>query len=171
MRDRYFTLNAAVFLVSVHASAAQRPPACNPCVDGPEMQQLAAPAEAPLNITPLTPAQIEARAPCLEASTQTEMTACQADLAKQASSRLEAALSAYRERLTSKQLSLFDASQTAWKAFRASVCEFQASGVDGGTAYSMVVSQCIETLTNDRLRAVEELAACEEGDLSCPAHR
>ena len=160
-----------VMAVAAGPVAAAHPTStCDSCVDGPEMQRPAIAGDTSPSIRQFTPAEVEAGAPCLAAMTQTEMTMCQGNVAAQATSRLSAALSAYRQRLNSKQLAQFDASQSAWEAFLVSACEFQASGVEGGTAYSMVVSQCFEALTNNRLRAVEDLAGCEEGDLACPVH-
>jgi len=170
MRGLYLALNF-IFVVNAGPLAAAPPASlCDPCVDGAEMHRPVISESSSVSVRQLTPGEVQARAPCLTAKTQTVMTACHGTLATEATSRLGAALSAYRQRLSGEQLDLFDASQAAWVSFRDSACEFQASRAKGGTAYSMVVSQCFEALTNERLRAVDELAACEEGDLSCPAH-
>jgi uncharacterized protein YecT (DUF1311 family) len=115
--------------------------------------------------------QVQAEQSCQAAMTQFEIKKCSTDTASQAAAGLAAAIAAYRERLKGEQLRLFDASQAAWEQFRAAACKFQASGVEGGSAYSMVLSACLETLANERRRAITELDACEEGDLSCPNHR
>ena len=106
---------------------------------------------------------------CGSAASQAEMTRCFGDRAKAASAALGSALSQYRARLAGDQLKLFDSSQSAWETYRDLDCRFQASGVKGGSAYSMILSQCLETRARRRIADIRQLAACEEGDLSCPA--
>ena len=115
--------------------------------------------------------QLQAEQPCLAAMTQLEMTKCSTDAAGQSANRLAMAIAGYRKRLSGEQLELFDASQVAWERCQAAACNVQASGVEGGSAHSMLLSVCLETLVNERFRAITELAACEEGDLSCPVHQ
>jgi hypothetical protein len=40
-----------------------------------------------------------------------------------------------------------------------------------GSARPMIQAACLEVLSRERLRAIERLSQCEEGDLSCPASR
>ena len=108
---------------------------------------------------------------CEEAQTQTAMTKCFGAQAEEAQAALVRDIAAYIARLGDGQRVLFLASQSTWEKYRAAACEFQASGVDGGSSQSMVYSACFETLTNKRRQEIAELAACEEGDLSCPAHQ
>jgi uncharacterized protein YecT (DUF1311 family) len=86
-----------------------------------------------------------------------------------ANHNLEVALQNYRKRLHGPQRALFDQSQVAWEAYRRAACDFESSGVSGGSAQPLVNSGCLESLTNERLRYIEHLAKCEEGDLNCPA--
>lgn len=58
--------------------------------------------------------------------------------------------------------------QRAWLAFRDAECSLQALGADGGSAQSMVVSQCMATLTEQRVRQLRFYLNCGEGDLACP---
>ncbi|WP_108660502.1 lysozyme inhibitor LprI family protein [Acuticoccus kandeliae] len=60
------------------------------------------------------------------------------------------------------------AAQRAWITFRDAECAFAASGVEGGSAYPMVLAGCLEDLTEARVEALEGFLACEEGDMSCP---
>jgi uncharacterized protein YecT (DUF1311 family) len=53
--------------------------------------------------------------------------------------------------------------------YRDAACQFEASGVAGGSAQSMVHSECMVTQTNERLKYMRLLSNCKEGDLSCPA--
>ncbi|OCP09254.1 MULTISPECIES: lysozyme inhibitor LprI family protein [unclassified Ensifer] len=58
--------------------------------------------------------------------------------------------------------------QKAWIAFRDAECTFSASGVDGGSAYPMVLSQCQDGVTQNRIKDFKTYLSCQEGDLSCP---
>jgi uncharacterized protein YecT (DUF1311 family) len=82
---------------------------------------------------------------------------------------LEAAIQSYRKRLHWTQRLLFDKSQAAWESYRRSACAFEGSGQSGGSEQAMVVSQCREALTKERLQHIESLGACKEGNLHCPA--
>ena len=52
---------------------------------------------------------------------------------------------------------------------QAQACQFEASGVAGGSAFSMVLTSCLIKKTRERNKELEALANCQEGDLSCPA--
>ena len=82
---------------------------------------------------------------------------------------LAAAIQTYRKRLHWIQRLLFDRSQAAWETYRRSACDFEGSGLSRGSVQTMVVSECRETLTKERLRYIEALITCKEGGLHCPA--
>lgn len=82
---------------------------------------------------------------------------------------LATSVETYRKRLNWTQRLLFDTSQAAWESYRRSACNFEGSGLSGGSVQAMVVSQCRETLTRERLRYIETLSTCKEGNLHCPA--
>ena len=86
-----------------------------------------------------------------------------------AEAKLSAAVTTYRKRLDSSQRAAFDESQRLWVAYRKAACEFQASGVAGGSAYPMILLLCLTDYANQRLIIITELTNCVEGDLSCPA--
>jgi uncharacterized protein YecT (DUF1311 family) len=105
------------------------------------------------------------------AQTQGEMNASAARSYSAANSELAEAVALYRSRLRSQQLELFKKSQRQWERFRADACEFESSGLSGGSLRPMIQAACLETLTRDRLLYIQKLTRCEEGDLSCPAWR
>jgi len=82
---------------------------------------------------------------------------------------LALAIQTYRKRLHWTQRLLFDRSQAAWDAYRRAACDFESSGVSGGSVQPMVVSECLEALARERLRYIETLGTCEKGSLNCPA--
>ena len=57
--------------------------------------------------------------------------------------------------------------QRDWIKFRDAECSFQAAGVSGGSAMPMVVSMCMDGLTQTRVKDFEGYLSCEEGDMSC----
>jgi uncharacterized protein YecT (DUF1311 family) len=75
-----------------------------------------------------------------------------------------------RAKLSPKQQQDFKAVQLAWIKFKDLDCKFQASGVAGGSAYPMIVSECLTAKTIQRNKELDYLLNCQEGDLSCPAH-
>ncbi len=88
---------------------------------------------------------------------------------KLANHDLAAAIQSYRSRLRGAQLALFDNSQVAWEASRRATFDFESSGVSGGSVQPMVMSGCLERIARERLRYIESLSTCEEGDLNCRA--
>lgn len=46
---------------------------------------------------------------------------------------------------------------------------FRASNTEGGSAYPMVVADCLTSAAEAHLTELQTLAGCEEGDLACPA--
>jgi uncharacterized protein YecT (DUF1311 family) len=103
------------------------------------------------------------------AQSQAEMNETASNLLKAASTELSSAVKQYRERLSGIQLAMFDQSQQAWVQYRRAVCDFESSGAGGGSAQAMLQESCLENFTRERLKYIQRLSECEEGDLSCPA--
>lgn len=82
--------------------------------------------------------------------------------------RLNAIYKAYMQRLDPAQKKSLTDAQRAWLNFRDLDCKFEASGVDGGSSYPMILRQCLDRKTDDRIKDLERLSTCQEGDLSCP---
>ena len=58
--------------------------------------------------------------------------------------------------------------QRDWNKFRDAECNFQTAQSAGGTMMPMLVAQCVDGLTQSRVKAFEGYLKCEEGDMSCP---
>ena len=107
---------------------------------------------------------------CDKASTQTDMNLC----AGQAYRKSDAALNtAYRDvmaRLKDDKngTTQLQAAQKAWLSFRDAECAFSAGGVIGGSGYPMVLSMCLDRLTQARTKELQTYLKCKEGDMSCP---
>jgi uncharacterized protein YecT (DUF1311 family) len=105
------------------------------------------------------------------AQTQLEMNRDAGRTLRDAEAKLDAVVTTYRKRLDPSQRAAFDESQRRWVAYRKAACEFEASGVAGGSAYSMILAACLTDYANHRLDIVTKLMNCSEGDLSCPAFK
>jgi uncharacterized protein YecT (DUF1311 family) len=106
---------------------------------------------------------------CKDPQTQLAMNQCASLKAADANRRLDNLYRRYRARLRREQQAKLTEAQRRWLAFRASWCDFVASGVEGGSAQPAVVSSCIVEVTVQRIEELERIASCEEGDLSCPS--
>ena len=71
------------------------------------------------------------------------------------------------DRVPFGQRTLLRSAQTAWLQYRTAACDFEASGVRGGSAEPMVRMQCQSRMTRTRTAELRRHLACPEGDLSC----
>ncbi len=107
---------------------------------------------------------------CEEVEQQQPMNYCASLRARKADAALNRAYQALlKERLRPRQRDLLRSAQRAWLKFREAWCAYSSSGVEGGSVQPMVKSTCWTETTEARTRALEAMASCEEGDLSCPA--
>ncbi|MDP3814670.1 lysozyme inhibitor LprI family protein [Pseudomonas sp.] len=74
----------------------------------------------------------------------------------------------YRKGLDGAQKQQLKEVQLAWIKFRDLACAFESSSLEGGSAYSMQLNACLAQKTAARIKGLEQLASCEEGDLSWP---
>jgi uncharacterized protein YecT (DUF1311 family) len=58
--------------------------------------------------------------------------------------------------------------QRDWVKFRDAECSFQTAEAAGGSMMPMLTAQCMDGLTQSRVKAFEGYLKCEEGDMSCP---
>jgi uncharacterized protein YecT (DUF1311 family) len=101
---------------------------------------------------------------------QSGLTQCAASAYKKTDAALNATYKQIMGRLKGDEAtakSLVTA-QRAWIAYRDAECDFLTSGAAGGTIQPMLVAQCLDTLTSQRVDDLKALLNCEEGDLSCP---
>ena len=124
----------------------------------------------PLSLLATVPV-IGADACFANAATQAALNRCVGAELEAAESALSEAGTSYAERLDPEQRELFEAMQLHWRRYRDAACEFETSGVLGGSAYRMVLGQCLAAKTRLRAAELEALDDCQEGDLSCPHRR
>lgn len=117
--------------------------------------------------TPLAGAQADA---CADASDQATMNMCADKAYKASDAELNKLYKQIKSRLkddadTGK---LLVSAQKAWIAFRDAECTFSGSASADGSIYPMIVSQCRDGLTQNRIKDFKTYLSCEEGDMSCP---
>lgn len=107
---------------------------------------------------------------CANASDQATMNECADKAFKASDTELNALYKQIEARLKDDQdkTKLLVSAQKAWIAFRDAECDFSATGVAGGSVYPMIVLQCRDGLTQNRVKDFKNYLSCEEGDLSCP---
>jgi uncharacterized protein YecT (DUF1311 family) len=133
------------------------------------MRALLAAALVAFSIAVLSPSGAMAQAnDCSNASTQTDMNLCAAAAQKSANRELNKAYNALIARIADKSVvpQLRDA-ERAWLAYRDKECSFETSLTIGGTVHPMMVAQCLEAKTQARIKELQVLLDCQEGDMSC----
>jgi len=107
---------------------------------------------------------------CGNASTQTDLNLCADQAYRKSDAELNAAYRTVTARLKDDQATLakLQSAQKAWLFFRDAECAFSSGGTTGGSAYPMVLSQCLDKLTQTRTKVLRAYLKCEEGDMSCP---
>ena len=70
-------------------------------------------------------------------------------------------------KLSGKQRDLFRRAQKSWLAYRTAVCDFESSGLLGGSAQGLVKWQCAVRMTRAHVDELVAIGDCAEGDLAC----
>jgi len=123
-----------------------------------------------LALTPLLFTTMTFAVDCENASDQATMNQC----AAQQNTAADKELNALYQQITSRLKSNPDSkkqlvsAQRAWIAFRDAECKFSASGVEGGSVYPLIYSNCVTELTRARVATFKTYLKCQEGDLGCP---
>lgn len=123
-----------------------------------------------LALTPLMFTSFAHAVDCDNATDQATMNQCAAQQNKAADKELNALYQQINARLKGSPDSkkLLVGAQRAWVGFRDAECKFSASGVEGGSVYPLIYSNCITDLTKARVEAFKNYLKCQEGDMSCP---
>ncbi|MFL8990190.1 lysozyme inhibitor LprI family protein [Pseudomonas sp. QLc11A] len=123
-----------------------------------------------LALTPLLFTSMAVAVDCDNASNQATMNQC----AAQQNAAADKELNALYQQITSRfkgnpdNKKLLVGAQRAWVAFRDAECKFSASGVEGGSVYPLIYSNCTTELTKARVQTFKNYLKCQEGDMSCP---
>ena len=74
----------------------------------------------------------------------------------------------FRSKLNPAQQQNIKEVQLAWIKFKDLACQFEASSLEGGSAYAMVLTGCLTEKTRQRHQELRALKDCEEEN---PAER
>ena len=123
-------------------------------------------ALTPFLFSPLAHAAID----CANASDQATMNQCAGQEFKSTDKELNAMYQQIIGRLKDNpdRKKLLVGAQRAWIGFRDTECKFSASGVEGGSVYPLIYSNCLTVVTKARIEALKQYLECQEGDMSCP---
>jgi uncharacterized protein YecT (DUF1311 family) len=107
---------------------------------------------------------------CDNANDQATMNQCAAQQHAAADKELNALYQQISTRLKGQpdRKKLLVGTQRAWIAFRDAECTFSASGVEGGSMFPLVYSNCTTDLTKARVQTFKNYLKCQEGDVGCP---
>jgi len=105
-----------------------------------------------------------------DAMTQAAMNECAGASLKKSDKKLNELYTQIEARLKddANTEKLLVRAQRDWTKFRDAECNFQTSQAAGGSMLPMLIAQCMDGLTQSRLKAFEGYLKCEEGDMSCP---
>jgi len=107
---------------------------------------------------------------CANASDQATMNQCAGQEFKSTDKELNVVYQQITGRLKDNpdRKKLLVGAQRAWIGFRDTECKFSASGVEGGSVYPLIYSNCLTAVTKARIEALKQYLKCQEGDMSCP---
>jgi uncharacterized protein YecT (DUF1311 family) len=108
---------------------------------------------------------------CGAAVTQRALDACEHERFLAAQAPMAEAYRALADALAPGPRDVLRREQKAWLAWRTAACDFEASGVAGGSAAPTVRARCATRLTQERTDALRRRLDCPEGDLACAARR
>ena len=113
-------------------------------------------------------ADAKASADCMTfATTQARMNECvYADFLAANAAYAESS-QAISSKLSGKQRDLFRRAQKSWLAYRTAVCDFESSGLLGGSAQGLIKWQCAVRMTGAHVDELMAIGNCAEGDLAC----
>ena len=123
-------------------------------------------ALTPFLFSPLAHAAVD----CANASDQATMNQCAGQEFKSTDKELNVVYQQITGRLKDNpdRKKLLVGAQRAWIGFRDAECKFSASGVEGGSVYPLIYSNCLTAVTKARIEALKQYLECQEGDMSCP---
>lgn len=118
-----------------------------------------APAAAPVKAAPAVE--------CNRAGNQAQLNACAAQDFEAATADYAKAYRTLSQSVGNQRRQLLRQAQTEWIQYRVKACEFESSGVAGGSLAPMVNAQCQARMTRDRTAELQRFLECQEGDVSC----
>lgn len=104
---------------------------------------------------------------CANAQDQTSMNDCAAQSYRASDAALNKTYAALGKTVSKAGLAKLKTAQRAWISYRDAQCEFESAGTDDGSVHPMIVSTCLDQLTQAQTERLNQQLNCVEGDLSC----
>ena len=104
---------------------------------------------------------------CSTATTQIDMEQCATAALNKADAELNQTYVDYRNQLDREHQNQIRDVQLAWIKYRDLSCKYATSST-GGSAHGLALQTCLSDKTLQRTQELKALAACREGDLTCP---
>ena len=57
--------------------------------------------------------------------------------------------------------------QSTWLKFRTEACRYESGALTGGSVQEFVYWRCAARMTRERTLALQVMAVCREGDITC----
>lgn len=99
--------------------------------------------------------------------TQASMTQCAGEAFSATDKELNKIYNTLMAKYNASNGALLKKAEIAWLAYRNAECQYETSPSEGGSIYSMVVTQCWQEKTKARIKELTAQLECEEGDLAC----
>jgi uncharacterized protein YecT (DUF1311 family) len=117
----------------------------------------------------VVPAFAFAQDKCADAMDQATMNECADAAFKESDKKLNELYKQVEARLEDDAdiKKLLIQAQRDWVKFRDAECSFQTAGAAGGSVMPMLTLQCMDDLTQSRVKDFEVYLNCKEGDLGC----
>ena len=119
-------------------------------------------------LAPLPPPAAAQSPPCGRFKSQPEINACERQIFEQADAELQGLYKQLRAGLDGKELQALDAAQHAWNRYRASECDFETLGEEGGSIRPMEEGICYRLKTLARSAELKQLLTCAKDATGCP---
>ena len=107
-------------------------------------------------------------AQCQISKNQTDLNECMAAELAREDEKLNGAFREYTLSLSADQVRRFEESHRAWRRFMELSCDFESSGVTGGSLQPAILANCRTRLTRERLGDIDFLRSCASGSHNCP---
>lgn len=104
---------------------------------------------------------------CQPDGNQAQLNACAAQDFEAATADYAKTYRTLSQSVGNQRRQLLRQAQTEWIQYRVKACEFERSGVAGGSVAPMVFAQCQARLTRERTADLRRFLECQEGDVSC----
>lgn len=96
---------------------------------------------------------------CSNPQTQQEMNQCAVQAYNSADRELQTLYQQMQTQISDAARSQLDTTQQEWIEFRAAECRLEAKPNEGGSMYPTVFYRCMERITSDRIKQLQEQVA------------